>query len=298
MSNYKLIGICAALGSAASWAVGSILFKKIGESVSPFGMTLVKGVVSIVLLGVVLIFVGYDRIATESLLLLILSGILGIAIADTLFFAALQDLGPIVLVVYLMVGQLLTALLGILFLQEIPSFTEWIGIVLTVAGVCSVLWTKLSGDMDVKHSGLRGVILGGLSMMCMSGSTIIAKPALMNVSTLMATFIRMVSGTIGVIIFGTMSCRLVTWVGPVRNMKMISRFFISVCIITFGGFWLSLVAIKHLDVAVATTLSATEPLLIVPLAIIVLKERVSFGQIAGTVLATSGIFLLIMQNKP
>jgi len=43
MTDVRLLGMSAALGSAASWAIGSILFKRIGETVTPFGMTLSKG---------------------------------------------------------------------------------------------------------------------------------------------------------------------------------------------------------------------------------------------------------------
>jgi drug/metabolite transporter (DMT)-like permease len=289
----KLIGMGAALGSAASWAIGSILFKRIGESVSPFGMTLVKGSVSILLLGAVLMITGYGDVPTNSLLLLCLSGVLGIAIADTLFFAALQDIGPIPLVVFFMMGQLLTALLAIFFLHEMPSIREWIGIILTLSGICTVLGSKISGDDTTRRSGIRGIILGGLSMIAMSSSTIIAKPALMNISTLSATFLRMVAGTIGVLLFGIASGRIQQWLSPVRDMQMMLRFFFSVCTVTFGGFWLSLVAIKYVDVAVASALSATEPLFIIPFAILIFKERVSFAEIIGAVLASGGIILII-----
>ena len=93
MTDLKLLGMGAALASAASWAIGSILFKRIGETVTPFGMTLSKGAVSSLLLGGVLFATGYGDLPGEALGLLLLSGMLGIAIGDTLFFAALQDLG-------------------------------------------------------------------------------------------------------------------------------------------------------------------------------------------------------------
>ena len=46
----QIIGIGAALTSAAAWALGAILFKKIGEKASPFGMTLTKGAAGSVVL--------------------------------------------------------------------------------------------------------------------------------------------------------------------------------------------------------------------------------------------------------
>jgi drug/metabolite transporter (DMT)-like permease len=85
MPDDKLIGIAAALGSAASWAVGSVLFKMLGDKLQPISLTFAKGVAGAMMLGVALMFIGIRGIEYQSLLLLTLSGILGIAIGDTFF---------------------------------------------------------------------------------------------------------------------------------------------------------------------------------------------------------------------
>jgi drug/metabolite transporter (DMT)-like permease len=256
-------------------------------------MTLVKGAMSTVFLGAALFMVDWGTISPESLLLLSLSGILGIAVADTLFFAALQDLGPVALVVFFMVGQILTALMAICLLKEMPSLKAWAGILLTLSGIGAVLWKKFGSDTEARRSGLRGIILGALSMLCMSSSTVIAKPALESISTILATFLRMMTGTMSLFIFGLVTNHIGQWLRPVGNMQMISRFVFSVFVVTFGGFWLSLVAIKYVDVAVASTLSATEPLFVLPLAVVVFKERISKWELVGVLSATSGVLLLI-----
>jgi drug/metabolite transporter (DMT)-like permease len=292
--NTEWIGITAALGSAASWAAGSFLFKRIGDSVSPFGMTLVKGVIGIVFLLAALHLAGPTSIATVPLLYLSLSGVLGIAVADTLFFAALQDLGPVALVVFFMMGQIVTALMALFWLGEMPSLQAWAGIGITLTGVGAVLWPKLGPKTSIVRTGLRGVLLGFFSMLCMSVSTVVAKPALESVSTIMATLIRMISGTLCILLFGLVTHRLRQWVSPVRDMRLIIRFIISVAVVTFGGFWLSLVSIKHLDVAIASTLGATEPLFVIPLALVFFNERISLMEGLGAICASVGVMLLII----
>ncbi|MGD9009067.1 MAG: DMT family transporter [Desulfobacteraceae bacterium] len=289
-----MIGITAALGSAASWAAGSFLFKRIGDKVSPFGMTLVKGVIGIAFLIAALALVSSTAIETEALLYLGLSGILGIAVADTLFFAALRDLGPVALVVFFMMGQIVTALMALVWLGEMPSFRSWVGIWVTLAGVGAVLWPKLGSNASLKRSGMRGVILGSVSILCMSASTIVAKPALESVSTIMATLIRMIAGTVSILCFGLATNRIGQWLLPMRNMRLIGRFVFSVAVVTFGGFWLSLVAIKYLDVAIASTLGATEPLFVIPLALLFFNERISMLESFGAICASVGIMLLII----
>jgi drug/metabolite transporter (DMT)-like permease len=73
---------------------------------------------------------------------------------------------------------------------------------------------------------------------------------------------------------------------------MIAGFVLSVCVVTFGGFWLSLVAIKHVEIAIANALGAAEPLFVIPLAVVFLKERVTLMEIAGAVLTVFGVVLL------
>ena len=122
--NYA-IGAGAALGSAASWALGAILFKKLGESLSSLAMTLVKGAASLLLLGLALLAVRagivpgiqWEIIGNKDLALLALSGVLGIAVGDTLFFEALQELGPHLLVVLILLGQVLTVVLAVIFFK-------------------------------------------------------------------------------------------------------------------------------------------------------------------------------------
>ena len=286
------IGIAAALGSAASWAVGSILFKQLGERISSLALTLSKGMVSVALLGVAVALTGYQTIDRQPLLLLILSGLLGVALGDTFFFEALQDLGPHALVVLLMLGQVFTIILAVLFLGEMPTPAGWLGIALVVLGIAMVLLTKLSSEKQA--SRLRGIIFGLLSVLCMSVSIIIAKQALLSVSAIQATFIRMLSGTLAMFFFGSVTQRLARWAMPFKDLKLVGFFLVSVCIVTFGGFWLSLVAIKNVSVPIANTLNSTEPLFVLPLATIFLKEPISLAAVIGTLISILGIVLICL----
>ncbi|MBW4614979.1 MAG: DMT family transporter [Desmonostoc vinosum HA7617-LM4] len=288
--DLRAIGIAAALGSAASWAIGSILFKQLGEHIPPLAMTLAKGAVSVILLSLALVFTGYNDIQSQALILLIFSGLLGISLGDTFFFEALQDLGPHALVMLLMIGEVLTVFLAVFLLGETPTLIAWFGIALVIFGIGVVLSAKLSGEMQ--FSKWRGIAFGLLSVLCMSISMIVAKKGLESVSTIQATFIRMLSGTTGILFFGTVTQRLGRWMIPFRDRNLVYFFLVSVCVITFGGFWLSLVAIKYVDVSVANTLGSTEPLFILPLAAIFLKEKIAFRSVLGTILTLIGIICI------
>lgn len=286
----KAIGMAAALGSAASWAVGAILFQRLGERISPLALTWLKGTLSTILLAFVLILTRYEAIDNHSLLLLILSGLLGIAFGDTFFFAALRDLGAHALVVLSTLGEVLTIGLAVIFLGERHNLTAWLGIACVVCGIAIVLQSKLTEEKTT--SSWRGIAFGLLSVLCMSVSIIIAKEGLATVSAIEATFIRMVSGTLGMFAFGMVTKQLRGWILPLQDVKLVGQLLLSVVFITFGGFWLSLVAIKYVDVSIANTLNTTDPVFVLLLTAIFLKEKITWRAVIGTALTMTGIIVL------
>ena len=286
----KTLGTIGALGSAASWALGAILFKRLGDQLSSPGMALVKSILSTALLGGLLLLVGFEKIGLQAMLWLALSGAIGIALGDTLFFAALKDLSPHTLIILLTGGQILTVLLAVIFLGETPAPLAWLGIGLVVAGITIVLRAKLSGERQ--PSQLRGIAFGSLSVICMAVSMVIAKKGLTEVSAMEALFVRMFAAALTMLLFSTFQQQAGDWLAPFKVPGLLGQFFASVCVITFGGFWLSLLAMKHLDVSIANTLNSAEPLFVLPLGFFFLKEKITFAALAGSIIAVAGIALL------
>lgn len=256
-------------------------------------MTWAKSIVSVIMIGIALVFLGYEEMGWYITILLIGSGVLGIAFGDTFFFEALRHLGAHAVVVLLMLGQVLTVVLAVLFLGERPTPQMWFGIALVLGGVTIVLYARMSDDEGSLHTRWRGVLFGLLAVSCMSVSIILAKQALGSVSAMQATFVRMLAGNLSMLVFGIGAQQLRSWTQPFSDSRLATEFIFAVAIVTFGGFWLSLVAIKYTDVYVANTLIATEPLFVLPMAIFFLKERITSGAWIGSVIVVSGIVLLI-----
>jgi len=119
----------------------------------------------------------------------------------------------------------------------------------------------LPGASGQGQSSLRGIVFGLIAMLSMSVSVILTKKGLEGTSTVYATLIRMLSGTLGMLLMGIVTFRLKKWMIPFRDGRLIWRFSVAVCVITFGGFWLTMVAFKYTSVAVANSLISTEPIL-------------------------------------
>ena len=286
----SLTGAAAALGSALAWAIGAILFKRIGDGLSSSFMTLVKCLISALLLGGLLLAMGGRLwLPRHTLLMLLVSGALGVALGATLLFAALKRLAPHTLIVLFTGGQVLTVLLAIVFLGDKPAPLGWIGIALILAGIFFVLRSSLADD--AQSTKLLGVVLGALSVVCMSVSLVIAKKALASVGSVEGAFLRMFGGAVAMLGF-SLFYRRKGVLAPLRDGGLMLRFFAGVAVITFGGFWLSLLAVKLLDLSVASVLSSAEPIFVLILGALFLRERITLQALLGVIVAVAGVSCL------
>jgi drug/metabolite transporter (DMT)-like permease len=243
------------------------------------------------MLALVLRALAFHPLPSAALMLLVVSGLLGIAAGDTLFFMALNRLGAQAVVLLLTLGQVLTVVLAVVWLGERPDLVAWVGITLVTGGVTMVMWPRLRGDAG--SSEFLGVLVGLAAVVCMAVATVIAKQAMDEGSnSAQATLVRMVAGTAGAVLLGAAMGQRVSSLRPLLVPRFAGFFLLSVAVVTFGGFWLSLVAINNAGVAVANTLGSLEPVLVLPFAAVLLKERVTPKLLAGSFAATTGAVLL------
>lgn len=287
-------GILSALLSACSWAFGTITFERIGKFVPFVGITFLKGVFSIVLMILLLLFTGgLYPIGLWEFSFLALSGIIGITIGDSLFFKSLQDLGAKTQVIFFLLGQILTMILSLLFLGELLSLEQYIGALVLLSGVVVTTW----GTQSNHPNKLRGIVFGLLSMTCFSVSAIMVKAAISDVPVITATFYRMLFGTMFTLGYGLTSKNFSSWVKPLQDRKLLCLFIFNVIVITYGGFLLSMAAIKFISVALASVLSATEPIFVLLLTFLIMKEKASKRELIGTVITLIGLFLIINSEQ-
>ncbi|MHC4093811.1 MAG: EamA family transporter, partial [Planctomycetota bacterium] len=93
-----LLGQACALMAAIIWAFALVMFKRSGERVPPLALNLFKNTIGILLLVVTLAVMGEGlgtvwRWRNDEVYILLLSGVIGIAVADTVFFHSLNLIG-------------------------------------------------------------------------------------------------------------------------------------------------------------------------------------------------------------
>lgn len=286
------IGCTCALASAVSWAIGSILFGKIGEKVSPTGMNLTKCLFGIALSGSILIFTGFHPVDVRTFLILGGSGLLGIALGDTLFFYALIYLGAKLTVLLGTLGPVFTVFIAIILLHEEIRGFGWLGIILTLAGVNIVLWNR-SKEEKTKRRWRSGIICGLLSVICLSTSIIMTKVGVQTASAHDALFIRFLWAGVGLTIWGGARGNIRRYLAPLKDTSLLLSIFGTVLIIIFGGFYLFILSLKYIDASIATILNITDPIFVLPLSALIMRDRIAFVEVAGAIVAVTGVILIL-----
>lgn len=288
--------MAAALGSAAAWAAAAILFRGVGAQASPAASTLLKGAWSLLLLGLLVAWLRPAPPTLPELLWLVPSGLLGVAIGDTAFFAALARLGPSRTMLVGSLGQALTVLLAVALLGEHLALRDWLGVGLVVGGVGFVLRADVasapSSDGEAAVGARRelrvGVAVGVLATLAHSLGVLTAKVGVTDASALSATWVRLAAGLAGLVAVQALRGRLREDLAQARRPDLQGRFLLGVALVAFGGLWLSLLALKHAPASLAATLMSTEPVFVLVLARLFLGEPVRPRAAVGAVAAVLG----------
>lgn len=287
--SLELIGILAALASSASWAIGAILLKPYAERFSAITLTFAKGIVGILILGGAVLLTGSWNVPPESFWVLLVSGALGIGVADTLFFRALRDLSSHSVVQLMLLGQVATIGMAVAFLGEALSTLEWIGVLLVILGVWVVLSDRRPGPAGTARP--VAVLFGLASVLAMAASVTMAKGALDSVDPLPATLIRVGGGMVALMFMVAVLSRG-RGNGPhalLADWRVLGRFFAIAVFVTFGGFFLSLLAFKYARLAIANTLLSTEPLFVLLIAAVAFNERPETRRVVGSLVSVAGV---------
>lgn len=291
-------GELAALSAALAWAIASVLYTRLGRQLPPLGLNLAKNGIAIAFVAVLLLLRGEAAVGLNggALGLLVLSGAIGIGFGDTVFFETLNCLGVRRALLMEALAPPLTAVLAFVFLHEQLSWQSWLGILLTVGGVTWVVVERVLDVVGSTFRPLRGIGFGLLAAIAQASGSVLSRAALADttVDPLWSSLIRLTTGLLVLVLWTAAQPRLWREFKPLQSARFLLLLTGASFIGTFLATWLQQTAIKHTAVGIAQSLSATSPLFILPIALL-LGERISMRAVLGVLVALMGIWLLFAQ---
>ena len=292
------LGVMAALAGALSWTLASGLWRRLPTSLGPAGLNLLKNLLALGLLLPLLPWLA-QPLAPRQAVLLLASGVLGIAAGDSFYFAALRRLGTRRTLTLEAGGPVLTSAAGMVLLLEVPSPRQWFGVALVCLALLLVAGQAPPGDRRgrlQRQQGL-GLGLGLLALACGSAGALLARAALRAtpLPPLQAAALRLAGAVLVMLpLLPGLGMLLRRRWGPrpaqVRWLLLLAATLLG----TVAGIALQQLALAQLPVGLAVSLLSTSPVMAVLLAGAE-GDRPGWRGWLAALLVLAGMALLLLQ---
>jgi drug/metabolite transporter (DMT)-like permease len=299
------LGELAALATATLWSFSSIAFTLGGRRVGSVIVNRTRLVMAVLFIGA-MHWVLYGRpfpwdAGSQPFFWLGLSGLIGLVIGDSMLFQSYVLVGPRIGVLLLSLAPVFSAVLAWVFLHETLALPEVGAMALALAGVMWVVLERGRGSASAqapREGGgySRGILFGIGSAICQSVGMVLSKPGLASgFPALSATMIRMFTALVAMWLIAAVTGTAGQTIRRVRaDRRAALAILVGAFVGPFLGVWLSLIAVQSARVGIASTLMAMTPVISLPLVPLVFKERVSSRAVLGTLIAMSGVALMIL----
>ncbi len=292
-----LIGELAAVGAALCWALGGIVAVGPIRQLGPLAFNRVRmALVFVMLAGVAWGTQGWQGLTRETTQALMLSGFVGIFLGDTALFASLQRLGPSRSAVVFALNAPLTVALSWFFLEEHLLPLTLVGCALVPSGVMLAILGRRQTEpttLDSTEGRLRyGILLGLLAALGQSIGSVIARPVMASgLDPVTASALRVGTAAVGLNLLGLLP-NPVFRAKTALNRELLGGIVLSGLLGMGLGMTLLLFALGQGDAGVVATLSATTPVLILPLVWARTRVRPPAMAWAGAAVAVVGTALI------
>jgi drug/metabolite transporter (DMT)-like permease len=297
------LGESAALATALVWAFTAVFFSLASARIGALTVNRTRLVLAVLLLGAARwILEGAPlplSASPRAWFWLGLSGLAGLTLGDTFLFQALVDLGPRKAMLVMSSWPIFSSLMGLAFLGESLGGLEVAGIAATLGGIAWVVAERSAAPAAFSRPEhlARGLLCAFGGAVCQAAGIVAAKEGLREgITSLSGTLIRMLVAAAGLWIVTALMG------GVSESLKKLSDrralLFTACGAVTgpFIGVWLSLVAVNHAKVGVASALMALVPVLMLPLVRVIFHEKISPRALFGTLAAFAGVVLLLIEN--
>ena len=297
-----MVGILAGLVAALAWTVASSLWRGLSTSLTALQLNGLKNAIACVVLLPVLIAIPWGD-QPQVWLLLLLSGVVGIALGDSFYLAALRRLGTRRALTVEALAPLVAAISGLVWMGEAVSAATWAGASLVSASVLIVARQRppehTSASDRQGASQLLGIGLALLAVVCGVGGAALSRSMLLSatVPPLQSAAVRLLGGLLALLPWLTWRWQP-PWpkprqAGPQPQQRRALTVITATVLGTNLGILLQQTALQQLPLAVAITLLSTAPVM----ALLVAKSEGDKPQVAGftaSLLAVGGVALAVL----
>ncbi len=289
-----------AIAAAFCWAIASLVSADVTRNLGGLAFNRLRlFFVSIMLISYTFYINSWSTINTDYISVIILSGIIGIFIGDTLLFIALQKIGPRRNNILFSLAAPFTVIINIVFLKEIISFINIFGCFIVFFGVVIAIaygdkknldhrWETIEGSLAI------GIFLAICAALCQAIGVVMMKPILnLGADPIASAAIRTVTSCLLLSLTFILKFEIFKAKRPL-TLKIVFQSILSGFLGMALGMSLLLIALQKADAGIVATLSSTSPIMILFLLWIFTKKIPNAAAWIGTIVAIIGTGLIFI----
>ncbi|MFQ5977603.1 MAG: DMT family transporter [Candidatus Heimdallarchaeota archaeon] len=297
-------GELAALIGTLLFGIANVVYRSQREEIDATSINALKiweSVPFLVLLVIVLGIVGeINEFSLRILILLGVSVILGLIFGDLLYLKGQELAGVSRAFPIAMTFPLITYLLEIAFLEETFLFSKGLAIFVIVSGVALIGSSAAESDNQssvtpqapISHELGLGILLAILAAFLWATGALVLREGVEDVDPIVAALVRIAFASILMAPMVGITYQKKNWEIPASK---------SIVLVLIAGFFgmtigstLYVIAIKLSGASTTAAITATAPVISIPLSAVFLKEKITPLIIVGTFLTVIGVLLLVL----
>ena len=295
----------AALGAALCWAVVGVVSTGPSRALGAIGFSRVRmALVFVMLAAVAFVDGGWGTLTGSMWAPILLSGFIGIFVGDTALFLTLNRLGPRATGILFAANAPMAVLLGWLVLGEALDPLTLAGVGIAFAGIVLAILHGRRREgrgldpFEETHGPLAvAIAFGLLAAFCQALGTLIARPVMSGeLGGTVPDAVTVSAVRVGIAALALNAAALLptsaTKLASPLTARLVAQVALSGLLAMGIGMTLLLFALEGGEVGIVSTLSATSPVLILPLLWAVTGNRPSGGAWAGAALTVIGSMMI------
>jgi drug/metabolite transporter (DMT)-like permease len=293
------VGELSALATAVMWTGSALAFAAATTRVGSVYVNVVRLVAAVIFLFVTIVVFGIPvNVSAVQTMFLSLSGFVGFVFGDTFLFKSYEYNDARIGSLIMSAAPAMTALMAFLFLNETLSLTGIFGMAITLAGIALVVLERKEPSTHYVPISMMGILYALLGALGQAGGMILAKGAFAYgpINGFVATFIR---AFVAILVLTPLNYLAGRFTKPREIFSNDWKAFRFTMLGSFLGPYLgvtfSLIAISLTDVAIAATIIALVPIVMLPTVWILFRERLSWRAIVGACVAVGGVGILFFR---
>ncbi|MPM53058.1 hypothetical protein SDC9_99822 [bioreactor metagenome] len=329
----NFLGEIISISVAFSWTMSALFFEIAGKRIGSLNVNIIRLFFALVLLGTMLFFTTGSPLPqhadASAWFWMVLSGLVGFVFGDLCLFYSYLIITARYSQLIMTLAPPFAAFFGWMIIGENLSLSGFIGMAVTLAGIAISILKRsdakashVSGGSNLTvvtenekeskpkiklHLPLKGVLLAIGGALGQGLGIVLSKQGMLEYQEsaaghaeilkylpFAATQIRIITGIIGFGLIIILTGRSGLFRKSLSDKKGMSNTFFGSIFGPFLGVSLSLMAIQYTSTAIASTIMATTPIIILVPYIFLYKKKITGVEILGAILSVAGVAIFFI----